>query len=139
MKIYSKIKKDKILCIINKKNDITKKRIDLCEENDFLQVSCKKLDKKDKFLPHKHLEQERITNNTHESWIVIEGLIKVKIYDIDDKKIHEEFINPGDCFVSISCGHSLEVIDNNTIMYEFKNGPYNGVEKDKVIIKDIKD
>jgi len=45
-------------------------------------------------------------------------------------------LEDGDCLVLFRGGHSLEVLDKNTIMYEFKTGPYFGFEKDKETINE---
>ena len=42
----------------------------------------------------------------------------------------------GDCVVVFKAGHEFTVLEDNTIIYEFKNGPYYGVEADKTFIKE---
>ena len=44
-------------------------------------------------------------------------------------------MSSGDCIVSMSAGHSFEVLEDDTLLYEFKNGPYYGTEKDKEFIR----
>ena len=31
-------------------------------------------------------------------------------------------------------GHNYEILEENTLVYEFKTGPYEGIDKDKVFI-----
>ena len=83
---------------------------------------------------HKHNVQIRKTSLTQEAWVVLKGKIKAKFYDLDDKLIFETILKDGDCISIFRGGHSLEVLEDKTIFYEFKNGPYNGVAKDKVFI-----
>ena len=45
-------------------------------------------------------------------------------------------LGAGDCVVVFKAGHGFEVLEDNTILYEFKNGPYFGVEIDKTYIGD---
>ena len=33
-------------------------------------------------------------------------------------------------------GHNYEALENNTVVYEYKTGPYTGIENDKVFIDD---
>lgn len=132
---FSSIDKNVLLYIVNFKNDISETRTDLSPETEYLQVSCKKLKTSDTFRPHKHLILERKTLTTHESWVIIKGRVKAKLYDIDNSFYSEEILNEGDCLVSFSAGHCFEVLEEDTLLYEFKNGPYMGVEKDKEFIR----
>ena len=99
-----------------------------------MQVSSMKLDKKS-FRPHKHIwkdGEKRII--TQESWIVVKGSVKVTMYDLNDKVVDESIINSGDISVTFQGGHTYEILDDKTIVYEYKTGPYKGQENDKVFI-----
>jgi hypothetical protein len=87
---FSHIDSCTLLYVINFKEQISENRIDLSPETEYLQVSCKKLKIKDTFKPHRHLSLERKTSSTHESWVVIRGSIKAKLYDIDNSLYSEE-------------------------------------------------
>ena len=129
--IYSKVDEKLLLLSINRKSEISDERIDICPENKYLQISTKKLKKDTKFKPHKHNILERNLDNTHECWIVLEGSIKGTFYDLNNELIYETILKTGDCAVVYNAGHSLEVVEDNTILYEVKNGPYYGQQKDK--------
>ena len=133
-RIFSNINQEELLLVINKKEDIDNNRKDLCPDGQFLQISTKVLSCGTKFKPHKHLYLERNTNITQEAWIILSGKIKATFYDLDDSIILEEILTLGDCAVVFSAGHSFEVLEDNTILYEVKNGPYYGIEKDKIFI-----
>jgi cupin fold WbuC family metalloprotein len=137
--IYSNIKKDILLLTINRFSDINKYRTDICPEEQFLQISTKKIPKGTNFNPHKHNKLERTTDITQEAWIVLEGRIRATFWDIDDSIVKETVLSSGDCAVVYRAGHSFEVLDDETILYEIKNGPYYGVDKDKTMIKTKKD
>ena len=130
-KIYSKISPDILLHIINRKEDIIKERNDLAPQKEYLQVACFEMDKGKTFKPHKHIKQERLIEITQESWVVIEGAVKATLYDLDDSIIKEIILKPGDCSITFYGGHNYEAIEDRTIIYEYKTGPYQGVEKDK--------
>ena len=53
---------------------------------------------------------------------------------MDNSLIVETVLSAGDCVVVFKAGHAFEVLEDDTILYEFKTGPYYGVEKDKEII-----
>ncbi len=135
-KIFSKVKKNKLLHIIfspSKKNE----RINISKENEFLQFCYLNLNKDSKFLPHKHFwkpikEKKRIVQ---ESWMVVKGSIKVTLYDLNDKILSTKILKPGDISITFEGGHKIDVLKNNTIIYEHKTGPYEGQKKDLVYFK----
>ena len=135
-KFYSQIKKNVLLHVINYKDDIVK-RTNIAPENEFLQLCYLNLNKDKKFLPHKHFwkknkQKKRIVQ---ESWILIKGLAKVYLYDLNDKLLISKTLKPGDVSITFAGGHRLEVLKNNTIIYEHKNGPYEGQKKDLIYLK----
>ena len=83
-----------------------------------------------KFKPHKHRFLERTTTRTQECWIIIQGKIKATYYDIDDKIITEKILEPGDCSITYNGAHNIDILEDNTLMYEIKNGPYMGNDRD---------
>ena len=135
--IYSKNEPDLLLLAINRREDITENRTDLCPETELLQISTKILKKDTSFKPHKHNTIERKTYNTNETWIILEGSVQAKFWDTDDKIIYETVLKSGDCAVVFHAGHGFEVLEKGTILYEIKNGPYYGQAKDKTFIKGV--
>ena len=136
MNIKSK-KNNKInLGIIFRNKKITNRRNNLCNENEYLQVSTQKLNKNFEIKPHIHLKLNRKTTITQETWIIIKGEIEVKIYDIDKSYIKKLILKKGDLFILLRGGHSMKVLKNNTEFYEIKNGPYFiGKKKDIMYLK----
>ena len=80
---------------------------------------------------HRWKNPRNSSNRTRESWVVIKGRIKVFLYDTDGSLLVEEIISDGDCTITFDGGHKFDVLEENTIMYEFKTGPYLGREMDK--------
>jgi len=137
-KIYSKVKEDCLLLNLVRAKEITENRIDLSPEEEYLQVAVKQLTKGTSFKPHKHKELKRNTDLTQESWVFLGGRVRAKFYDLDDSLILDTEMTGGDCVVVFRAGHSFEVLEDNTIIYEFKNGPYYGIEADKEFINENK-
>ena len=129
--IYSK--NGDLLQIINRHSteETNTGRINLSPENELLQVSIKNEADRNYYRPHYHLEQERITTETQESWIVIKGSIEAEIYDYDNELLSKEILGPSDCVITFRGGHSYRVLEEGTVVYEIKNGPYYGQTKDK--------
>ena len=138
--IFSKINKKKLLHIIfrpTKKNQ----RINISPEGEFMQLCYLNLNKDNKFLAHKHFwkKNNKSKRIVQESWLLIKGSAKVYLYDTDDNFITSKVLKPGDVAITYAGGHKLEVLKDNTIIYEHKNGPYEGQKKDlKYLKKKIK-
>ena len=134
-KIFSKVDTKKLLHIITRKEDITSGRIDIVPEDNFIQCSMLNLENNKTFKPHKHIWKERIQNIiAQESWIVIQGSVKCILYDIDDTIIAEPILNPGDASFTLEGGHNYLILEDNTLVYEYKTGPYEGQSFDKTFI-----
>jgi hypothetical protein len=88
------------------------------------------------FRPHKHIVKERhyFKQIAQESWVVIKGSVKCIFYDIDDSIIAEEILNQGDASFTLYGGHNYEILEDDTIVYEYKTGPYEGQKLDKTFI-----
>ena len=76
---------------------------------------------------------------TQESWVVIKGRVKVYLFDINDSVMETPILEPGDCSITLRGGHTYESLEEGTIVYEYKTGPYLGQKKDKVFIEERKD
>jgi hypothetical protein len=88
------------------------------------------------FRPHHHFEQVRRNDNwiAQESWCVISGLVDITLYDIDNSIIHKDVLEPGDISITLAGGHTYLFLAPESIVYEYKTGPYYGVENDKKFI-----
>jgi hypothetical protein len=134
-KIFSKVDPEKLLHIIVRKEDITPGRMDIVPEENFIQCSMLNLQKDKTFIPHKHIWKERTRNViAQESWIVIQGSVKCILYDIDDTIIYEPILYPGDASFTLEGGHNYLILEDDTLVYEYKTGPYEGQKFDKTFI-----
>lgn len=134
-KIYSNIKKDKLLHVIVKKQDLTPGRKDVISEDNFIQCAILNMEKDKTFRPHKHIWKERNRNViAQESWIVIQGKVKCHFYDLDDTIISEPILEPGDASFTLEGAHTYTILEDNTLVYEYKTGPYEGQQMDKIFI-----
>lgn len=135
-KIYSKIDPSKLLHIIIKKEDILPGRKDIVPEEHFIQCSHLNMEKGKTFKPHKHIFKNRTRDViAQESWIVIQGKVKCIFYDLDDTILIEPVLEQGDASFTLEGGHNYEILEDNTLVYEYKTGPYEGQELDKVFLK----
>lgn len=134
-KIYSKID-GRLLHFVNRLSEIQTKRNNLVGDEQFIQCSAMRLDNGDTFKPHKHFERERTEPKyiPQESWIVFRGSVKCFFYDIDDKLLEEIILYAGDASFTLHGGHTYLILEDNTIVYEYKTGPYEGQQNDKIFI-----
>lgn len=134
-KIYSKKDPTKLLHIIVHQNDLTPGRVDVIPENNFIQCALLNMEKGKTFKPHKHIFKERTQNViAQESWVVIRGSVKCTFYDIDDSIVAEPILNSGDASFTLEGGHTYTILQNNTLVYEYKTGPYEGQSLDKIFL-----
>lgn len=134
-KIYSKVQPERLLHIINRLEDI-EGRQDIVPVDNFIQCATLKMENGKTFPPHKHITKDRHYNEqiAQESWVVIKGAVKCKFYDLDDTLISEPVLKPGDASFTLYGGHTYEILENDTIVYEYKTGPYEGQKLDKVFL-----
>tara|TARA_R100000008_G_C3581173_1_gene168619 strand:- start:1924 stop:2355 length:432 start_codon:yes stop_codon:yes gene_type:complete len=136
-KIYSKVEKDKLLHMVHRADEFYTiegdgVRRDVVGEKEFIQLSALNMNEGHTFKPHKHIwkpgEKEVIAQ---ESWVVIKGSVKVIMYDLDDKIIATPILKQGDCSVTLGGGHTYRILEDDTLVYEYKTGPYKGQKLDK--------
>ena len=135
-KIISQVEPGKLLHLINRFDEIGK-RTDVAPEDQFIQLATLRMEKGKTFRPHKHIWKPaaKLEVIAQESWVVIQGSVKIFMYDLNDKLIGTEIINQGDCSMTFEGGHTYEILEENTVVYEYKTGPYTGVENDKVFLE----
>ncbi len=134
-KIYSKVELDKLLHIIVRKQDLKPGRTEVVSEEHFIQCALLNMEKDKTFKPHRHIWKNRTRDIiAQESWIVVQGKVKCTFFDIDDNIIAEPILEAGDASFTLEGGHTYTILEDDTLVYEYKTGPYEGQEKDKVFI-----
>ena len=134
-KIYSKHNPNHLLHMVVRKEDLIPGRQDIVPEEHFIQCSHLNMEKGKTFKAHRHIWKERTRDIiAQESWIVIQGSVRCTFYDIDDKVIAEPILNPGDASFTLEGGHNYTILEDNTLVYEYKTGPYEGQALDKTFI-----
>ena len=135
-KIYSHLEPKKILHLVVRKDEATQSRSNLVADDQFIQCSTIHLNAGTTFKPHKHIwkqpESELVI--AQESWVVIQGSVRCIFYDLDDTVLAEKTIYPGDASFTLEGGHNYVILEDNTLVYEYKTGPYKGIAADKVFL-----
>jgi cupin fold WbuC family metalloprotein len=134
--IYSKIQPEKILHTIVRKEDLTPGRKEVVSEDNFIQCAILNMEEGKTFKPHRHIWKERTRNViAQESWIVIQGSVKCIFYDLDDTIIATPILYTGDASFTLEGGHTYQILEDGTLVYEYKTGPYEGQALDKTFIE----
>ncbi len=141
-KIYSKTSPEVLLHIVHRLRDIesvpTKDglaRTNVAPDEEFLQLATLRMDKGKTFKPHKHIFKDGEKSViAQESWMVARGKVKAFLYDLNDEVMEEVVLEAGDCSMTFRGGHTYEILEDNTIVYEYKTGPYKGIEADKTFL-----
>ncbi len=135
LKIYSRVNPDVLLHIINRGEDISG-RTEVIAEDQFLQLATLRLPRGQTFRPHQHIwkPSPRDTCIAQESWVVIQGSVKVSLYDTDGEFLMDDVLRRGDASITLQGGHTYEILEDDTVVYEYKTGPYQGQDLDKAFI-----
>lgn len=99
-------------------------------KNDFLQIGKFRYDYGHHMRDHRHITRTRTTEQTQEALVVFQGALEARVYGVEGSEpIQVLKLVRGDIFTLYRGGVGFTVEDNDTIMAEFKNGPYD-VESD---------
>jgi len=138
--IFSRVDEGRILHMVKRLKEVEQQdvfRVDVVPPENFIQCSALNMKKGKTFKPHKHITKERSYKNqiAQESWIVVKGSVKCVFYDLDDTVVAEPVLYPGDVSFTLAGGHNYMVLEDGTIVYEYKTGPYEGRQLDKTFLK----
>ena len=100
-------------------------------EEDFLQVGSWKYPQGKKLLAHIHNPAPRTIQWTQEFVFVVKGELQATLYDKDSTLIETLRLGPHDGLVLLAGGHGYEILKDDTVVIEVKNGPYVGAEQDR--------
>jgi hypothetical protein len=104
-------------------------RTDAASTEEILQASVIPLAQGRQLRAHQHLATPRSTQGTQEAWVVMRGVIKAELFDVDRTHRETIMLGSGDCMILYRGAHSFEVVES-AVIYEIKNGPYLGREMD---------
>lgn len=137
IKIYSKVKSGKLLHMVCRPSDMTNSRNDIVDDKQYLQLAILNFDKGKTFRPHRHVYKnvpERAI--AQESWVVMSGKVEATFYDIDNTIAEKHILEAGDVSITLFGGHNYLILEDNTLVLEYKTGPYYGQSSDKVFLDD---
>jgi hypothetical protein len=126
--------KDKVVAMIHRSGD-WKEGLDFMTPNStFIQAGTWWYPKDKILKSHRHVINERKVDRTQEVVVVMSGKLRIDLYDDSNAVFHHEILSAGDMGVIFEGGHGYEILEDNTLVIEIKNGPFISVEKDKELI-----
>ena len=126
-----------MLHLVYRAKDLKQQREDISPESQFIQVSALSLPAGKTFRPHRHIWKPAPCDRViaQESWCVMSGRVIAHFYDLNDQILEEIELNEGDISLTFEGGHTYTILDDAKV-YEYKTGPYQGVESDKVFLNE---
>lgn len=136
--IYSALSKSPLHYRITREQvtQLNSGRTDITAATEFLQVGVMLFAGDSSFKPHIHKKRAEASEKflAQEAWVVIEGEVEVTYFDIDKSPLCTRVLRPGDVSITLQGGHGYAARGLDCLVYEFKTGPYRGVEIDKELI-----
>lgn len=123
---------EKIYSILYRDEDWVKGLNFITSDDLFIQAGSWWYDKGKILDSHIHNEFERKAYRTQESVYVKQGSMKVTLFSEDQEFLEEYTMKEGDLAVFIFGGHGYEILEDDTKIIETKNGPFTGVNQDKI-------
>ncbi len=112
-------------------NDIEEGLTFFTDDEDFLQIGAWRYAKGTNLEAHNHNFVPREVSRTQEFVYVVKGAVKAFIYDEEDEFIEEVVVKAGEALFLFAGGHGYQTLAEDTVVFEVKNGPYPGAEKDR--------
>lgn len=133
--VYSKIESNKLLHTVHRYYEI-QGRTEVAPETQFLQLATLRMEKGKTFRPHQHIWKPTPVDRiiAQESWVIIKGSVEASFFDTDGTLLEKQVLRAGDCSMTFEGGHTYLILEDDTVVYEYKTGPYQGQEKDKVFL-----
>jgi len=135
-KIYSKVEPNRLMHMVCIPREVKEKRIDVVPASEFMQLSILNMKKDKTFPPHKHIYKEVPDQAiAQESWAVLQGKVEAFFYDLDDQFLESVVLESGDVSITLYGGHTYKILEDDTLVLEYKTGPYYGQKLDKEFLK----
>lgn len=121
-----------IICRFSDLAEAPTNRLNLCPEEAFLQLGLIKSGPRS-YAAHFHLDHPTPNPKirAQESWVILRGSVEVTLYDRDNTVQAVRTLREGDVTLTLFGGHGYRILEDDTLVYEFKSGPYEGPSVDK--------
>lgn len=118
-------------------SDFQSGRQDLTVYDQFIQCSMLKMNEGTTFKTSPaYLERAFAENYCAGELVDSPGRVKAVFYDLDNTVLQEVVLAEGDASFTLEGGHNYLILEDDTLVYEYKTGPYEGQAADKEFIVD---
>lgn len=129
------VHKGEVVAIFHKQNEWKQGLDFLTEDKDYIQAGTWWYEKGRVLKAHRHKTNPRIVERTQETFILLEGRLRVDLYDEKNEIFLQEELSAGDIGIILNVGHGYYILEDNTRVLEVKPGPFTSVELDKEMIQ----
>jgi len=123
-----------LLALVLRKDSFPKGLNFYSDDSQPLQVATWRYEKGKVLKAHAHKKARRVNLYVQELVFVKSGKLRADIYNEKHKKMRSLLLKTGDILITLAGGHGYKVLEEGTEVLEVKNGPYIGLEKDKLLI-----
>lgn len=103
----------------------------LTQPEDALQIGLFRYGAGQRIQNHVHHVFPRTAEKTCEMLLVLRGRIRADIFTGRKELVESVEVGENELILLLDGGHGFEVLEPDTVIFEAKNGPYFGVERDK--------
>ncbi|MDB2585999.1 hypothetical protein N9X85_05055 [Luminiphilus sp.] len=122
----------KISCIVYRDSDWVEGLNFITPDEMYIQAGSWWYSKGKVLDKHVHNDFDRVATRTQETVYVRRGSMRVSLYSEELTLFKEFVLNEGELAIFGWGGHGYEILEDDTQIIETKNGPFTGVENDKV-------
>ena len=123
-----------LIALIIRSNFKAKPNQFLTKPTNPLQLGINSYPKNHIVKPHKHRKILKTIHQNQEFIFVKSGQVKVIFFYKGSTFVKNYILNPGDCLLQISGGHSFKFL-KKSVLITIKQGPYHGKLKEKIFLK----
>ena len=131
VKMIEKIEQDGEVLALILRSDYEPEGVNFCTApSNPLQLGVIKHRQGHKVQPHVHKDTIKTINKVQEILHIVYGKIEAELYETGGKKFRNVMLSAGDTILLLSGGHGFNILEDSKII-EIKQGPYQGIDKDK--------
>ncbi len=101
------------------------------EDGDFIQLGSWRYAAGVQLAAHNHNRVPRQNTRTQEAVVVLRGRLRASVYSEEDVLVDRLEAGPSEVMLFLAGGHGYEILEDDTVVIEVKNGPYPGPEADR--------
>ncbi|WP_300156516.1 hypothetical protein [Solidesulfovibrio sp.] len=101
------------------------------DNGDFIQLGSWRYAAGTRLAAHNHNTVPRRSDRTQEAVVVLRGRLRASVYSEEDVLLDRIEAGPGEVMLFLAGGHGYEILEDDTVVVEVKNGPYPGPEADR--------